>query len=214
MLNVPEPVENINHTNGYTDSEDEYPTENNLNQTDFSHTKPIIIESDHVKHNSFNEVDSANHSYDDGVDVVDGIVKPILANGCEYKEDKIDNIHKKLHGNSVDSGISNNVNGVNNNKTGLTNGTEVNSHNNNKVYIEQIAEAEKIMKTLPKRLSDISIKDQDTIINTSSDDDRFDSHSDNDKSPRQKNSNGFINGYPVDKKNGISLNLKLHNEIK
>ncbi|XP_022130707.2 GATOR complex protein NPRL3 [Pieris rapae] len=86
QLNVPEPVEPREVVD--PESNKHYPTQNNLNQTDFSHTQPIVIESD-TKYKF--EVDSANHSFDEGADVVDG---------------DLDKEQKKA--NSVDSGISNN----------------------------------------------------------------------------------------------------------
>ncbi|XP_061718141.1 GATOR complex protein NPRL3 [Cydia pomonella] len=172
QLNVPEPVEPRVSSNTFPDSDEDYPTENNLNQTDFSHTKPIVIESDHTKF-GFNEADSANHSFDDGVDVVDGLLK---TNG-ELEKDK------KKQGNSVDSGISNNINGV---------VTENGVHD----------------LKLTSRLSNLSLKDTESTLNTSSDEDRFEDH---DVSPRTKNVNGYTNG--VEKKNGVSLNLKLQSEM-
>ncbi|CAH2248094.1 jg12765 [Pararge aegeria aegeria] len=195
QLNVPEPVEARESINTFPDSDEDYPTQNNLNQTDFSHTQPIVIESENTKYEKFHEVDSANHSFDDGIDVVDG-AKP--ADGCNF--DKSHKIPKKVQGNSVDSGISNNING--NGVNGIENG-HLNGH------------AEKVngevKKTLPSRLSDLSLKDNDTVLNrdTSSDEDRFESEPD--ISPRLKNGLGFINGYS--KKNGVSLNLKLQSEM-
>lgn len=185
QLNVPEPVEPRNSTNIFPDSDEDYPTENNLNQTDFSHTKPIVIESDYTKYDKFNEVDSANHSFDDGVDVVDGLIKTNGVNGCDY---------------SVDSGISNN----------LTNGH--NNINNNEQQVngidhEEIKE-EKFLKTLPSRLSDLSLKTNENGMHSSSDDDRFES--DQEVSPRLKNCH--FNG--TERTNGISLNLRLQSEMR
>lgn len=196
-LNVPEPVEARDISSAFLDSDEDYPTQNNLNQTDFSHTRPIVIESEHTKYDSFHEPDSANHSFDDGVDEVDGLMKPV--NGCDY--DKNDQIQKKLHGNSVDSGISNNING------NTINGTQ--NHLNG--HTEKCTEGNEI-KNLPSRLSDLSLKDSDNVIlpDTSSDEDRFES--DTDVSPRIKNGCGSI--HFKEKKNGISLNLKLQNEIR
>ncbi|XP_075976854.1 GATOR complex protein Nprl3 [Anticarsia gemmatalis] len=209
QLNVPEPVEPRENTNIFPDSDEDYPTENNLNQTDFSHTKPIVIESEHTKYDKFREVDSANHSFDDGIDVVDG-VKP-NTNGCDY-DTKGDKVQKKIQGNSVDSGISSNMNGTNNHN-GVTNGDVIeNGHTDlAKVDIDKL-ETEK--KGLPSRLSDLSLKDSESTVNsvttkdTSSDDDKFES--DQDISPRIK-TNGMING--TEKKNGVSLNLKLQSEM-
>lgn len=185
QLNVPEPVEPRNSTSIFPDSDEDYPTENNLNQTDFSHTKPIVIESDYTKYDKYTEVDSANHSFDDGIDVVDGLIK---TNGCDY---------------SVDSGISNNLrnghNNINNNEEHIS-GTEN----------EEIKE-EKVIKTLPSRLSDLSLKTNENGINSSSDDDKFES--DQEVSPRVKKYNGHhVNG--TEKTNGISLNLKLQCEMR
>ncbi|CAK1543169.1 unnamed protein product [Leptosia nina] len=132
QLNVPEPVEPRENIIIFPDSESNYPTQNNLNQTDFSHTKPIVIESDLTKYDTYSEADSAHHSFDDGVDVVDGLVK----NG-DFNKDK------KKQANSVDSGISNNMNG---------NG--------------DISDDKE--KMLTSRLSDVSLKDTH-----SSDEDRF-----------------------------------------
>lgn len=200
QLNVPEPVETRDSSNHFPDSDEDYPTENNLNQTDFSHTKPIVIESDHTKFDNFTEIDSANHSFDEGVDVVDGVINTNYVNGCDY-DDKGEK--KKIQGNSVDSGISNNINGANTN--GVENG--INGHS------EQVnGDAEKPAekpKNLPSRLSDLSLKETDHILNTSSDDDKFES--DPDISPRFK-SNGMING--SEKRNGVSLNLKLQCEMR
>lgn len=184
QLNVPEPVEPRNSTSVFPDSDEDYPTENNLNQTDFSHTKPIVIESDYTKYDKFTEVDSANHSFDDGIDVVDGLIK---TNGCDY---------------SVDSGISNN----------LTNGH--NNINNNEEHINgtengEIKE-EKVLKTLPSRLSDLSLKTNENGMNSSSDEDKFES--DQEVSPRMKKYNGHVNG--TEKTNGISLNLRLQSEMR
>ncbi|KAM3957819.1 LOW QUALITY PROTEIN: GATOR complex protein Nprl3 [Aphomia sociella] len=197
-LNVPEPVESRDSINAFPDSDEDYPTENNLNQTDFSHTKPIVIESDHTKYDNFNEVDSANHSFDDGVDVVDGLVKSNCVNG-EY-----DTTKKKIQGNSVDSGISSNMNGAS-----INNGTEHSSNGD----VEHMNgtnsdKAEKKVKVLSSRLSDMSLKENDNGLNTSSDDDRFES--DHDISPRHKKGIAFANG---ERKNGVSLNLKLQSEM-
>lgn len=192
-LNVPEPVEPRENTNIFHDSDEDYPTENNLNQTDFSHTKPIVIDSDYTKYDKFHEVDSANHSFDDGVDVVDGIVKGGSNGVSDYeKSDK-----KKLHANSVDSGISNNINNVSENVTDVANG-------------ESEKDSIKI-KSLPSRLSDLSLKESENSSNrdTSSDDDKFES--DHDVSPRIR-TNGIVSGNG--KKNGISLNLKLQSEMR
>lgn len=191
QLNVPEPVEPRESVNTFPDSDEEYPTENNLNQTDFSHTKPIVIESEHVKYDKFNEADSANHSFDDGIDVVDGLIKTNV-NSCDY--DKSENGPKK-HGNSVDSGISNNINGANVDKSENCNGKDIDLE---------------VKKTLPSRLSDLSLKGTDNGLNTSSDDDKYES--DVDISPRLKNGNGLTNG--MDKKNGVSLNLRLQSEMR
>ncbi|XP_023946989.1 GATOR complex protein NPRL3 [Bicyclus anynana] len=195
QLNVPEPVETRESINTFPDSDEDYPTQNNLNQTDFSHTQPIVIESENTKYEKFHEIDSANHSFDDGIDVVDG-VKPI--NGCNI--DKMQKIQKKVQGNSVDSGISNNING--NGINGLEN-NHVNGHGEK--------ENGDVKKTLPSRLSDLSLKDNDGVLmrDTSSDEDRFGSEPD--VSPRLKNGHGFMNG--LDKKNGVSLNLKLQSEM-
>ncbi|KAI8432307.1 hypothetical protein MSG28_004727 [Choristoneura fumiferana] len=189
QLNVPEPVEPRVNPNTFPDSDEDYPTENNLNQTDFSHTKPIVIESDHTKFGTFNEVDSANHSFDDGIDEVDGLIK---SNG-DIHLDYEGTSEKKAHGNSVDSGISNNINGANLNGV-VENG--INGHD------EEV-------KILPSRLSNLSLKDTESLLNTSSDEDKFES--DQDVSPRFKNK-GFMNG--LDKRNGVSLNLKLQSEMR
>ncbi|KAJ0176049.1 hypothetical protein K1T71_008223 [Dendrolimus kikuchii] len=193
-LNVPEPVEPRDNT-VFPDSDEDYPTENNLNQTDFSHTKPIVIESDHMKFDKFHESDSANHSFDDGVDVVDGVVK---TNGIDNYDDKAQS-EKKTHGNSVDSGISNNINGAN---------TEVNGNDNN---IEHSNGDVVDKKGLPSRLSDLSLKDTENALirDISSDDDKFES--DQDVSPRLRRTNGLISG--MEKRNGVSLNLKLQSEM-
>lgn len=187
---MPEPVEPRESTNVFNDSDEDYPTENNLNQTDFSHTKPIVIESDYTKYGKFHEVDSANHSFDDGVDVVDGIAKAKSANVNSETENSDT---KKLHANSVDSGISNNVNsGVSKNVTQQVNG-----------------EPDIKVKSLPSRLSDLSLKESEHSSNrdTSSDDDKFES--DQDVPPRIK-----TNGMVTEKKNGVSLNLKLQSEMR
>ncbi|KAG7302032.1 hypothetical protein JYU34_013487 [Plutella xylostella] len=191
QLNVPEPVDQRNSSNIFPDSDEEYPTQNNLNQTDFSHTKPIVIESEvSLKHDKFEEVDSANHSFDDGLDVVDGIMKTSLhIEGIDRE--------KKLQGNSVDSGISNNING---NTNGESNGVECDN------------DSKEDKPKLKTRLSDLSLKESETSSkDTTSDEDRFES--DPELSPRQKVSNGvsFTNGH--EKKNGISLNLKLQSEM-
>lgn len=138
QLHIPEPVDTNGTSNVYADSDEGYPTENNLNQTDFSHTKPIIIESEN-NYDNFNS-DSANHSFDEGVDVVDG---------PKTVDDDKTFIDKKLQANSVDSGFSNN------------NVTEVNEHNKNEMNCDE--------KKLTKRLSDISLKD-DSSVTTSDDD--------------------------------------------
>lgn len=187
QLNVPEPVEPRNSTNIFPDSDEDYPTENNLNQTDFSHTKPIVIESDYTKYDKFTEMDSANHSFDDGIDVVDGLIKTNGVNGCDY---------------SVDSGISNNLNNGHNNiinNKQLINGIES----------EKIKE-EKIFKILPSRLSDLSLTTNENGMNSSSDEDKFES--DQEVSPRIKKCNGHMNG--TEKINGISLNLRLQCEMR
>ncbi|XP_050344100.1 GATOR complex protein NPRL3 isoform X1 [Nymphalis io] len=196
QLNVPEPVEPRESINTFPDSDEDYPTQNNLNQTDFSHTKPIVIESEHTKYDKFHEVDSANHSFDDGIDVVDGLIKPSV-NGCDYETTK--KIQKKVQGNSVDSGISNNING--NGINGIENG-HVNGHTDTK---------DMDVKSLPSRLSDLSLKESDNVINrdTSSDEDKFES--DIEVSPRLKNAHAATNG--TEKKNGVSLNLKLQSEM-
>ncbi|XP_035437519.2 GATOR complex protein NPRL3 isoform X2 [Spodoptera frugiperda] len=204
QLNVPEPVEPRETINTFPDSDEDYPTENNLNQTDFSHTKPIVIESEHIKYDKFRETDSANHSFDDGIDVVDGI-KP--TNGCDY-ETKADKVQKKIQGNSVDSGISSNMNGTNNHNG---NGEIIENGHTDIVKTElSIDKTDSDKKSLPSRLSDISLKDSETTLNkdTSSDEDKFES--DQDISPRIK-MNGMMNG--GEKKNGVSLNLKLQSEM-
>ncbi|XP_053608422.1 GATOR complex protein NPRL3 [Plodia interpunctella] len=190
QLNVPEPVEPRESTNLFPDSDEDCPTENNLNQTDFSHTKPIVIESDYTKYDKFNEADSANHSFDDGVDCVDGLIKTKETKG-ECEKDK------KIHGNSVDSGISSNING-----NGETNG--VNGHTN---LNNSDDKTEEKVKVLPSKLSNLSLRDNESTLNTSSDEDKF---SDQEISPRQKMGNAFLNG---EKKNGVSLNLKLQSEM-
>lgn len=209
QLNVPEPVEPRENNNIVPDSDDDYPTANNLNQTDFSHTKPIVIDTEHIKYDKFREVDSANHSFDDGIDVVDG-VKP-NTNGCDY-DTKGEKTQKKIQGNSVDSGISSNMNGTNNHN-GVTNGDVIeNGHTDlTKADVDKL-ENEK--KGLPSRLSDLSLKDSESTVNsgnkdTSSDEDKFES--DQDISPRLK-TNGMVNG--TEKKNGVSLNLKLQSEMR
>lgn len=195
QLNVPEPVESRESTNTFPDSDEDYPTENNLNQTDFSHTKPIVIESDYTKFDNFNEVDSANHSFDDGIDVVDGLIKKNGLNS-DYDKDK-----KKLQGNSVDSGISNNINGTNGETKGMNGHSE---------HINGIEKTEEKLKVLPSRLSDLSLKDNENgFSNTSSDEDKFES--DQEVLPKQKHINGLVNG---EKKNGVSLNLKLQSEMR
>ncbi|KAF9807843.1 hypothetical protein SFRURICE_000624 [Spodoptera frugiperda] len=204
QLNVPEPVEPRETINTFPDSDEDYPTENNLNQTDFSHTKPIVIESEHIKYDKFRETDSANHSFDDGIDVVDGI-KP--TNGCDY-ETKAEKVQKKIQGNSVDSGISSNMNGTNNHNG---NGEIIENGHTDIVKTElSIDKTDSDKKSLPSRLSDISLKDSETTLNkdTSSDEDKFES--DQDISPRIK-MNGMMNG--GEKKNGVSLNLKLQSEM-
>ncbi|XP_063828673.1 GATOR complex protein NPRL3 [Ostrinia nubilalis] len=197
QLNVPEPVEPRDSTNHFPDAEVDYPTENNLNQTDFSHTKPIVIESDLTKYDKFPEIDSANHSFDEGVDVVDGVINTSFVNGLDFKDmgEK-----KKLHGNSVDSGISNNMNG---------NIAETNGINGHAEHVNgDIDKLEEKIKTLPSRLSDLSLKETEHILNTSSDDDKIES--DQDVSPRSKSSGIAMSG---EKKNGVSLNLKLQSEM-
>lgn len=214
QLNVPEPVEPRENTNIFPDSDEDYPTENNLNQTDFSHTQPIVIESEHTKYYKFREVDSANHSFDDGIDVVDGI-KPNITNGCVF-DTKGDKVQKKIQGNSVDSGISNNMNGTNGHNR--VNGKEEMSENGHFDVVKpelvsalSIEKVESEKKGLPSRLSDLSLKDSESTLNkdTSSDEDKFES--DQDISPRLK-ANGLVNGN--EKKNGVSLNLKLQSEMR
>ncbi|CAG4945896.1 unnamed protein product [Parnassius apollo] len=197
-LNVPEPVEARESTNAFPDSDEDYPTENNLNQTDFSHTQPIVIESDHPKYEKFHEVDSANHSFDDGVDVVDGMSKPNDINSNDY--DKSD---QKKQGNSVDSGISNNINGTNNNV--VSEKTKLHVNGRIEMVNGERESVEKSMSTVTSRLSDTSLKDTDVSNN---DEDTLDG---GDISPRLKNSNGLVNGN--EKKNGVSLNLKLQSEM-
>lgn len=113
------------------------------------------------------------------------------ANGDYEKSDE-----KKLHANSVDSGILNNIN---NNE----NGTD-------KITSELEKDSIKI-KSLPSRLSDLSLKESENSSNrdTSSDEDKF--GSDQDVSPRIK-SKAVINGH--EQKNGVSLNLKLQSEMR
>ncbi|XP_068629292.1 GATOR complex protein NPRL3 [Battus philenor] len=196
QLNVPEPVEPRDSTNTFPDSDEDYPTENNLNQTDFSHTKPIVIESEHPRYEKLREVDSANHSYDDGIDVVDG-PKP---NGLSAN--KYDQNNQKKHGNSVDSGISNNMNGSN----GVSEKLLVNGHS--EVINSGNDGSEKSLTMLTTRLSDASLKETDASNkDINSDDDRIEG---DDTSPRLKNENGLSNS--TDKK-GVSLNLKLQNEM-
>lgn len=209
QLNVPEPVEPRETTNTFPDSDEDYPTENNLNQTDFSHTKPIVIESEHTKYDKFRETDSANHSFDDGIDVVDGI-KPNTNGDYDAKE----KVQKKIQGNSVDSGISNNmngsINGVNGNGEILENGhTDI--AKTELILNLSIEKIDSDKKSLPSRLSDLSLKDSEATLNkdTSSDEDKFES--DLDISPRLK-VNGIVNG--TEKKNGVSLNLKLQSEMR
>lgn len=212
QLNVPEPVEPRETINTFPDSDEDYPTENNLNQTDFSHTKPIVIESEHTKFDKFREADSANHSFDDGIDVVDGI-KPIT-NGCDY-DTKAEKVQKKIQGNSVDSGISSNMNG-NGTLSGVNgNGEIIENGHTDIVKTELLSnlsldKSDSDKKSLPSRLSDLSLKDSEATQNkdTSSDEDRFES--DQDISPRLK-INGMMNG--TEKKNGVSLNLKLQSEM-
>lgn len=231
QLNVPEPVEPRDNTI-FPDSDEDYPTENNLNQTDFSHTRPIVIDSDHVKYGKYNETDSANHSFDDGIDVIDGIIHPSTihnqVNSSDY--DMPEKAQKKLQANSVDSGISNNINGTNvshvnnvnhvsnvnhfsnvnhiSNVNHVNNSIEINGNDNCQTeLINSDIEKEKT-KGLPSRLSDLSLKDNDKILNRdlSSDDDKFEI--DQDVSPRIRCPNG------TEKKNGISLNLKLQSEMR
>ncbi|XP_045536818.1 GATOR complex protein NPRL3 [Papilio machaon] len=187
QLNVPGPVEPRDSANTFPDSDEDYPTENNLNQTDFSHTKPIVIESEHSKHEKCHTNDSANHSFDDGMDVVDGFVpKPNGVNGFGQND-------QKKQPNSVDSGISNNVNG---NKLHMNGSMDVDDH-----------KEDKKMNTMTSRLSDASLKEKDVTNNVDCDENMMDC----DVSPRQKNLNTLTNG--TDKKNGVSLNLKLQNEM-
>lgn len=205
QLNVPEPVEPRENTNTFPDSDEDYPTENNLNQTDFSHTKPIVIESEHTKYDKFRESDSANHSFDDGIDVVDGVKQN--TNGDYDAKEKVP---KKIQGNSVDSGISNNmngtVNGINGKEEILENG-HVEIPKTELISNLSVDKLDSDKKSLPSRLSDLSLKDSDTTLNkdTSSDEDKFES--DQEISPRLK-----ING--TDKKNGVSLNLKFQSEMR
>ncbi|CAD0197849.1 unnamed protein product [Chrysodeixis includens] len=205
QLNVPEPVEPRESVNIFPDSDEDYPTENNLNQTDFSHTKPIVIESEHNKYDKFRETDSANHSFDDGIDVVDGI-KP-ATNGVDY-ETKADKVQKKIQGNSVDSGISSNMNGTNN--VNGVNGNDVTENGHTELTKAEVEKLDTDKKSLPSRLSDLSLKDSEATLtkDTSSDEDKFET--DQDISPRLK-TNGMVNGN--DKKNGVSLNLKLQSEM-
>ncbi|KAJ8719690.1 hypothetical protein PYW08_011865 [Mythimna loreyi] len=208
QLNVPEPVEPRETTNTFPDSDEDYPTENNLNQTDFSHTKPIVIESEHIKYEKFREADSANHSFDDGLDVVDGIKQN--TNGDYDTKEKV---QKKIQGNSVDSGISSNMNGTINGVNGISEILENGHTDIAKTELISNLSIEKLdsdKKSLPSRLSDLSLKDSEATLNkdTSSDEDRFES--DQDISPRLK-INGMVNG--TDKKNGVSLNLKLQSEM-
>lgn len=173
-------METRNPTSVFPDSDEEYPTQNNLNQTDFSHTKPIVIESDATKQ-KFEEADSANHSFDDGVDVVDGLLKARL------DDDQAD-VRAKRHGNSVDSGISNNGNG-----------------NHDVKNILNVKETE--VPKLRSRVSDLSLKESEGPINkdSSSDEDKFEI--DPELSPRLK-TGGAV------KRNGISLNLKFQSEMR
>ncbi|KAJ2951428.1 hypothetical protein O0L34_g13580 [Tuta absoluta] len=178
QLNVPEPVQ---VTRMFPDSDEDYPE--NMNKKEFAYTKPIIIESDTKGYNKY-DIDSANHSFDDnGVDVVDGLMK-MNANGCEFKSETVP---KKLNGNSVDSGISNNINGH----------SDVNGED----------KVEKIVKSLPSRLSDVTLIDKEQ---NSSDEDKFES--DHEVSPYSvRNGNGLTNG--AEKRNGVSLNLRLQSEM-
>ncbi|KAJ8720295.1 hypothetical protein PYW07_012338 [Mythimna separata] len=208
QLNVPEPVEPRETTNTFPDSDEDYPTENNLNQTDFSHTKPIVIESEHIKYDKFREADSANHSFDDGLDVVDGIKQN--TNGDYDTKEKV---QKKIQGNSVDSGISSNMNGTINGVNGISEILENGHTEISKSELISNLSLDKIdsdKKSLPSRLSDLSLKDSEATLNkdTSSDEDKFES--DQDISPRLK-INGMVNG--TEKKNGVSLNLKLQSEM-
>lgn len=207
QLNVPEPVEPRENSGIFPDSDEDYPTENNLNQTDFSHTKPIVIESEHTKYDKYQEIDSANHSFDDGIDVVDG-TKISKINGCDYDTNKDEATQKKIQGNSVDSGISNNMNGTKSNNDDIVeNGhTDITKVDADKLQTEK--------KSLSSRLSDLSLKDSEGTVNSgnkdiSSDDDKFES--DQEISPRIQ-TNGMFNSN--EKKNGVSLNLKFQNEMR
>ncbi|VVC95386.1 unnamed protein product [Leptidea sinapis] len=202
QLNVPEPVEARDNVNSFPDSDEDYPTQNNLNQTDFSHTKPIVIESENTKFDDF-QVDSANHSFE-GVDVIDGLIKT-----------HVTDFDKEKQTNSIDSGISPKVNGNienDDNKTKLFNTSTYNNYetpnkqsvsfdsgisNTNRVLRNVHNETNGVNpeKTMTSRLSDGSLRDYSENRDTSSDED---------VSPRQK-----YNGYGCDRRHGVSLNLKL-----
>ncbi|KOB64904.1 Nitrogen permease regulator 3-like protein, partial [Operophtera brumata] len=123
----------------------------------------------YTKFDKFHEDDSANHSFDDGIDVVDGI----KTNGGNVNSESQNSDTKKPHANSVDSGISNINNGVSENVT-----QHLNSEQDVKV------------KSLQSRLSDLSLKESEHSSNKdTSDDDKFES--DQDVSPQIK-----TNGMP------------------
>ncbi|KAI5646265.1 nitrogen permease regulator of amino acid transport activity 3 domain-containing protein [Phthorimaea operculella] len=186
---LPEPVQ---VTRMFPDSDEDYPE--NLNKKEFGYTKPIIIESDLKGYNKY-DIDSANHSFDDnGVDVVDGLIK-MNGNGCEKSEvlkktngiSDSETVAKKVNSNSVDSGISNNINGHH---------PDINSE----------SKAVKIVESLSSRLSEVTLKSDKE---QSSDDDKCES--DHEVSPYSRHENGYTNG--MDKRNGVSLNLRLQSEM-
>ncbi|GBP48723.1 GATOR complex protein NPRL3 [Eumeta japonica] len=198
QLNVPEPVEPRSGSKLY-DYDEGYPTENKLNQMNFSYTKPIIITSAKLKYDKFEEPDSANHSFQDDVDIVDGIIKT-TPNCCDYENNN--NKEKTINANSVDSGISNNVNSTKN-----TNDlTTIDASNDMEPTNDELTNC--ISNFTPK-ISDLSLNIGTKECN--SDNDIFEVHSDGEKSPKQKG--GVLISTTIEKKNGVSLNLKLQNEM-
>ncbi|CAH2041341.1 unnamed protein product, partial [Iphiclides podalirius] len=208
QLNAPGPVELRDSGNSFPDSDEDYPTENNLNQTDFSHTRPIVIGSEHARRDRLADADadSANHSYD-GVDVVDG-------------RDAVDGGKQP---NSVDSGISPNVNAradlvdgrselVNgrseliNGRSELVNGRSelVNGRSEHVAGadVERAPDSPSLSLGPPPRETDAVNKD------ASSDEDRFDA---DEATPWRRSGNKPANG--AEKRNGVSLNLKLQSEM-
>lgn len=194
QLNIPEPVEQRNSTAAFLDSDEYYPTENNLNQTDFSHTQPIIIESELLKQTNKNEDDSVNHSFEDsGIDI----------------EEVLESIKQvELQANSLDSGISSNLNGANK----IANDV-LESETDKDLPLSDNKECNDNVETQKSDSETVVLKDINESPKESSDEDKFDSDSDG-SSAKPRALSGQAGFDSKASRNGVTLKLKLQTETR